>query len=438
MLVFFGLTVYLVAWSAVQSSVERDLRVRLSGLEGFLDENLPRHPPSRLAHEFSEEAELRPGDEMVRVFEDSGKLLFQTEPIRNVPRPHQPVRFAVFSAASILNEPVRILTAQIRANNHRWYTVQLGAPLGWAYHALDRIRLVMIVLLPAMLALASLGGYWMSTRALAPVQQIIELARAMGHDDLSHRLPVPRSGDELQTLSETLNGMIDRIEQAFRRVAQFTADASHELRSPIAFVRTAAEVALLRPRDVDTYRQSLSDILIEAEHTSELIEDLLTLARADSGHVPRMVEVDLRTPLQAACARAQAWAARKEIAFAVNICEAPAWSLGDVSALRRLFFILIDNAVKYTPARGRVTVRLTASEDFHSVTVIDSGIGVPPEDIPHIFERFFRSDRTRQREIGGTGLGLAIARWIATVHQAEIAANSQVNSGSAFTVRFKA
>jgi signal transduction histidine kinase len=265
----------------------------------------------------------------------------------------------------------------------------------------------------------------------------VEDARTIGANNMSRRLLVPATGDELQRLSETLNDMMTRLELAFRRIMRFTADASHELRAPFALIRGTAEVALLESRDAETYRAALHDILFEGERTSKLIEDLLTMARADSEASQLAMEpVDLSEPLLQACVHGVSLAESKEIHFDWNVPEDAAIVVGDQDALRRLFLILIDNAVKYTPPGGSARVELDVNDRETHVAVRDTGIGIALEDLDHAFERFYRADKARQRDLGGAGLGLSIARWIADAHNAGIWVESALNRGSAFHATF--
>jgi signal transduction histidine kinase len=264
------------------------------------------------------------------------------------------------------------------------------------------------------------------------VDAITSTARSIGEHNLSRRLQIPRTGDELQRLSETFNQMMDRLEAAFKRITQFTADASHELRTPVALMRTAAELSLRRQRNEADYKEALSQILEEAERMSVLIESLMTLARMDSGsETLNLKRVDLASILRGVCTQSETLAESKQIRFQYDLPAEAVPVDADELAIRRLFLILIDNAIKYTAAGGLVHVKLETDGRHAVVEVGDTGIGIPNEDIPHIFERFFRADKARSREIGA-GLGLSIARWIADVHNANIEVDSILGAGSCF------
>jgi heavy metal sensor kinase len=300
---------------------------------------------------------------------------------------------------------------------------------------LTAFKWALLLLTPVVLAAATIGGVWMSRRALRPVDQITATARSIGERNLGDRLPVPDTDDELQRLSETLNQMLERIERAFLRVTQFTADASHELRTPIALIRTTSELALRKQRSEPEYREALNEVHGESVRTTDLIENLLTLARADAGKARlERTSVDLGHVVVEVSEQAQKLAGEKEISLA---CDVPPKSLtisGDRGTLRRLFFVLLDNAVKYTPRGGHIHVSACDEAQRAVVEVRDSGIGIHEEDLTHIFERFYRSDKSRSRDSGGAGLGLSIAKWIVESHGGEIRVTSQPERGSTFRV----
>ena len=436
LLVFAG-AVEFAAKAAINGSVDYDLQMRLESLNSFMQDQIPRFPRARLPHQFSEHSALSPGGERMQIADRAGNWVFQSETMRSLHLRAADSRTPEGPATQILEGlPVRVRAAVVLVNGESYY-VQLATVMSASYVALDRLRRVLLALIPLMALAASVGGNWVSRRALAPVDGIIRNARSITLQNISGRLPVPQTKDELQRLAETLNEMIDRLELAFRRVTRFTADASHELRAPVAFIRATAEIALLESRPPKRYRSALGDVLVEAKRMTKLIEDLLTLARADAGssHLA-MLPTDLSEPLRDACQQGIVLAQAKQIQFSRRIQEGPAAALGDADALRRLFLALIDNAVKYTPAKGNVEVEMTRGGGRIEVIVRDSGIGIAPEDVDQIFERFYRADKARQRDSGGTGLGLAIARWIATVHSAEIEVESTLNLGSTFRVRF--
>ena len=325
------------------------------------------------------------------------------------------------------------------------FLIATGAPMKEVRETLRALRNYLLLLAPLVLIISAIGGHWLSHRALAPVDALTRTARNISGHNLSNRLEKLDTGDELQRLSDTLNDMLDRIEKVFLRITQFTADASHELRTPISLMRTEAEVALRRARDSHAYREALQHILNETEKTSVLIEELLALARADSGSESlKRQPVELGELLRDCVQGWQPLAARAGHELALRSSDAGyVWVVADESALRRVLSILLDNAVKYTPARGHIDVTLDVNFDVKQddrepqavVSVSDSGIGISAEEQAKIFERFYRVDKARGRAAGGAGLGLAIARWIVERHGGSITVESATDKGSKFSVQ---
>jgi signal transduction histidine kinase len=292
------------------------------------------------------------------------------------------------------------------------------------------------------LLIAGVAGYWISGRAIAPVSDIIAAARSMDSSRLSERIAVPPTGDEIQQLAETMNGMLARIEDGFQRIRQFNANASHELRTPLAIIRANAEVALLDRGDKSgrSAREALRRILKEAERDTVLLENMLQLARADAPmeRMPRK-SVDLRASLAAACSDIRPLAEARGLELRVTSADTACLSEGDEEQLRRLWLILLDNAVKYTPPGGSILAcAATAADGRPFVVVTDTGIGIAREHHTRIFEPFYRVDKARSRDEGGAGLGLALARHIATSHGAVFDLESELGRGSRFCVTLPA
>jgi heavy metal sensor kinase len=292
-------------------------------------------------------------------------------------------------------------------------------------------------MVPLLLVGATAGGYWISKRALDPVDEISRAAQRISIENLADRLPVPETGDQLQRLTETLNEMFSRLEAAVRKIKQFTADASHELRAPIALIRTTAEVAAQkRDRPANEYLEALDDILEESERTSQVVDSLMLLARADAGKEDMEREViDAASIFRAAVEQGDKLARIRGLHYSASIPDHPIWVQADPEALRRALLILLDNAGKYTPEGGSVRVDLSTDNETAKITVSDTGIGIAPADIPHIFDRFWRADKARSRSQAGAGLGLSIAKWIAETHAGSISVESEFGKGSVFSLR---
>jgi heavy metal sensor kinase len=344
------------------------------------------------------------------------------------------VRGRSFEDREYDRRPFRFVTQRIEANG-RAYTLQTGVSIDDVAETLTLFRRYLMVFAPLLLLGAAAGGYWLSRRALAPVDAIVKTARAVSGTNLGSRLEKLDTGDELQRLSDTLNEMLDRIERAFLRVTQFTADASHELRTPISLMRTEAELALRKSRGEAEYKDALRHILLEAERTTGLIEELLALARADSGRETLNVRaVDLRETVRTIAHDWRPVAAIRNLQFSESIATSDCFVQADETALRRVINILLDNAFKYTLPPGTVQLVLAQRQGRATITVRDSGVGIAAEEQNKIFERFYRVDKARSRELGGAGLGLSIAQWIVLQHQGSIQVESHAGQGSLFRV----
>lgn len=435
----FGVGMWIALRQHLYGIANDALGAQAEDLTHFLRSQKERNwPVPKLREETAETYDLEHSGNFLQIRDQDGNWIFRAPLLEQnqfaSPAPAT-VKGRFFQDVQLGGKPFRFITQRIEANG-RSYTVQTGLPIGQIAATLNLFGRSLLMLAPLLLLAAGSGGYWLSRKALRPVDAITRTARSIGGTNLSDRLEKLTTGDELQRLSDTLNQMLGRIESAFLRVTQFTADASHELRTPVSVMRTSAELALRKPRTDAEYRDSLAQILAESEKVSQLIEQLLVLARADaaSPSIP-MHRIDLAEPLRNACLHSKVAADAKGLAFREFIQARPLWVQGDAASLERLFLILLDNAVKYTPTGGQIEVRLTSEDQFAVAEVRDTGIGIAPEDIPRVFDRFYRADPARTRESGGIGLGLAIGRWIAQAHQGEIQIESGGSQGSVFRVR---
>jgi heavy metal sensor kinase len=430
----FGISAYLEMRHSIHRTVDEELVIRAEGVHQLIERTIQRGRPEDLPEGLREHTELRAGGALLQVSDDQGNWLYRSTVMSDykVPRPaalpRRPVDF-------LGNEiPLRVWSEKVNVGGQN-YLIQSAFEMDDFYEALDHFALLLFISIPTLLLLAAAGGYWISTRALAPVDQITQTARTISAQNLSSRLVVPQTGDELQRLSETLNGMLDRLEASFKKITQFTADASHELRTPVAVMRTRAELSLRKARSADEYRDVIAEVLTELEKTSALIEQLMFLARADSGaEMLHFSPTNVAEVLREACHQGSALAEAKQVDFEEKISSDSMWIEGDASSLRRLFLILIDNAVKYTPSNGQVEVSLHRSNGFAVAEVRDTGIGIAETDLPNVFERFYRADKARTRESGGVGLGLSIGRWITEVHDGKIEVQSSPGHGSKFQI----
>lgn len=296
----------------------------------------------------------------------------------------------------------------------------------------------MVVILPIVL-LASVGvGYWLADRSLRPIQDMMdELEAITDGTGLHRRLMVPRSGDELARLALEVNGMLARLEQSFSGLRRFTADASHELKTPLMVVRAGVERALTNPGAPADSIELLDETLNQINRMSELVETLLTLARADEGRAPLAVqEVDLRDLVAEAVETAGILGEAAGITVSSRLPEHPVLFAVDSARIRQLLLNLVTNAIKYTEEGGSVALELAEQATSVVITVRDTGLGIAAGDLPHVFDRFWRADQVRSRteEHSGFGLGLAISRWIVEAHGGTVAVQSRPGRGTVFTV----
>jgi heavy metal sensor kinase len=315
------------------------------------------------------------------------------------------------------------------------YLVLAVEPLDEVAADLALLRRVLFLALPLLIGLAGIGGYWLVSRNLAPLAGMASQARRITHSNLETRLDAGTTADELVVLAASFNELLSRLEQAFDQMRRFVADASHELRTPISIIRGEADVALSHDRSAAEYQQTLAVILDESRRLSRLVDDLLNLARADAGRVKLQVqEFYLNDLLSECCRSAATLASTRRIALHCRSSEDLAFR-GDEELVRRMVMNLIDNAIRYTPEGGSVTAALESNGAGLAIRITDTGVGISAEAAPHVFERFYRSDKARSRQDGGFGLGLAIVKWIADLHNGAVELESTRGVGSTFTVR---
>jgi heavy metal sensor kinase len=324
----------------------------------------------------------------------------------------------------------------------RTYTLVVLQSLHAQYELMEDIRDTFLWAIPIALLLASLGGYFLARKSLAPISAMANQARGMGAADLHLRLHVANERDELGQLAHTFNQLLDRLEASFEQQRRFMADASHELRTPVAILRGEAEVTLSKPeRSPGEYRETLAILREESQRLAHIIEDLFTLARADAGQFPLTLRDAYLDELAAeTLVRARSLALSKNIALIPTI-EANLPIHADEALLGRMLLNLLENAIKYSPPGSTVELACRRKGDSYVLSVSDNGSGIPAELQPRIFERFFRADKARSRsegETGGAGLGLSIARWIVEAHRGQLVLTRSDASGSTFTVTLPA
>src|SRR5262252_9540106 len=347
-----------------------------------------------------------------------------------------------------VDDGLHLVVRRVRTSPQSAVFIVISQPFGDASNDAELLAGVLGAAVPLALILAAAGGWFLARKSLAPIVIMSERARRISAENLGERLPVVNPRDELGQLAATFNELLSRLDDAFTRQQeafaqqrQFMADASHELRTPLSVIRATSEVTLDEPDcEAGEYREAMATVGEQARRLTRIVEDLFTLARADAGQ--RAIERKsfyLDELVTEAARAASVLASRKGVEMEYAPApEAPFH--GDEGLLRQMILNLLDNAIKHTPAGGRVRLSLGRRDSKYAITVEDTGAGVPAEARPHIFRRFYRVDKARSRAVapdgGGAGLGLSIAQWIAEVHNGRLELARSDETGSAFIASF--
>ncbi|MDH3453667.1 MAG: ATP-binding protein [Desulfuromonadales bacterium] len=332
---------------------------------------------------------------------------------------------------------LRLLSYPLVENGRLLGVVQVGQELGPLHQTIEELRLIYLVVGPFAIFWLCLGCWLLAERTIAPIIEVTEAAQGITADNLSRRLPLGNYQDELAQMVSCLNQMLDRLEKSFRRVRQFSGDASHELRTPLTILRGETEVTLRWAKTPEEFRDMLHSNMEEIDRMERIIESLLTLAKSEVGELTlEMKELSLSDLVQELYLQSSLLCETKHIEVQLLLeVDEEIRIRGDDLRLRQMFLNVISNGIKYTPEYGHMEITLAMDDGFARVDVSDSGIGIPAEHLPHIFDRFYRVDKARNRMDGGTGLGLAIVKWIVEAHGGIIKVTSEVNKGSSFSVR---
>lgn len=311
----------------------------------------------------------------------------------------------------------------------------ISRPINDIEIALERLFSILCWAVPLTIVLAGGGGVFLARQVFCPIEKITETAKKIEESDLSRRIDVT-SKDELGRLATTLNQMIARLESAFIRQKDFTSDASHELRAPLTVIQAESTLSLQRPREAQEYRKSLEMIAQESEHLAAIINQLLTLARADAGKEQQVFEIiNMADFVRDLCSDVDIVCQEKKLTLKLERFD-ESFVMGDTRSLRNLFHNLLDNAMRYTSEGGSITVMVHQKDTRVVVSIKDTGIGIATDEQSLIFERFYRVDKVRSRSVGGSGLGLAICNNIIKGHGGSIRVESEPNKGSTFHVTF--
>ena len=386
--------------------------------------------------------ELAVLDKFFQIFSPAGKITIQSPHIRSrdilLSRTALEAALAgktTFESVRFPGDPpLRLVSVPVKQGGELVSIVRVGTSLQPVEETLHRLLIVLLVTVPVALMAALAGGWFLARRALRPVEAIALAAQRIAAGDLTQRLTVPPSSDEVGRLAVTFNEMIARLEASFRQIRQFTTDASHELRTPLTVMKGETELALRRPRSAEDYQRVLESSLEEIDRMTRIVDELLFLSRADLGEVKlESIPVRLDTLVEDIHRQATLLGQEQDVQVTLGTVT-PATVRGDELRLRELLLNLVDNAIKYSQPGGKVEISLVTEGTIARLSVLDHGIGIPPEAQRRIFDRFYRTDAARAHAKKGTGLGLSICKWIAEAHHGRIEVQSTEGEGSRFTV----
>lgn len=416
-LLFVALVVFAAAATQLLRSrliddVHAALDQRIHGVENFLRRETTATTAHMIPEEIAEYAFTQPEGHLIDVRDESGNILLRGE---TTPAPYA-TREDVFDIYG------------------KRYHVRASASLALVESAIGELWRLFLGLAPVLLAVAMGIGYWVSGRALAPVDAMTRVARAIRLSNLSERLYVSPARDELSRLAQAWNETLGTLEESVTRIQRFTTDAAHELRTPLTAIRTTAELATRRERSAGEYRRSLEEIRTISERMSALVDRLLALARGDTAVTAPSEASDLGRAVRATTDELGSLFAEKGVSLTIDTPPAAVHAAAEEGEVRRILSSLLENALHYTPAGGQVVVAVSEDEQALRLDVTDSGCGIAAESLPHIFDRFYRVDPSRARASGGCGLGLAIAQQIARRNGSRLTVDSTPGKGSRFSL----
>lgn len=399
--------------------------------------NLPQNFDIFLEHFFG----IKTSGNFIQLMDGYGKIVFTSSTLgkNHLPLSAQTYHHSIAGNATyetiknIGQYPVRIVTFPLMENGRLISILQVGAPLQESTTALNALFYILIFGIPLAVILASGVGWFLAKKALSPVDVVTGLARKIEAGSLNERLDVSGPKDELGRLAKTFNDMIARLELSFKQMKQFTADASHELKTPLTVLKGEMEIALKTEKTVEGFKEVIKSSLEEIDRMSAIVKSLLNLAKLDSRVRLPNDNIKLDWIVEERFNQTMPLAKDKGIDMVMAKKESVI-IMGDKLGIGQLLFNLIYNAIKYTSKDGRIEISLEQSDNWAIIKVIDTGIGIAEEDLPHIFDRFYRVDKARTTGAGGVGLGLSICKEIAEAHGGKIEVESEAGKGSVFKV----
>jgi heavy metal sensor kinase len=440
--VLVGVATYLALQKSLIGALKETQLRRARQISELVRQDVERQDEARIGQEVEVRYAPAINDRFVRISQRDGVRLYLSAAPNNqsfepgtVPPPAWPSASEGSRQVNLLGGRKLLLTAHaLHLAGGRDFLVETGAPMDSVQADLKKWLLFLATMLPLIMAVGIGGGFILLKRALVPVDRITASAERISSQNLSERLPVPQTGDELERLSLALNRMIERLDSAFQYSRRFVADASHELRTPLTVLQGELESLVKQPHLTTPWRDRVGSALEEVERLARIVEGLFAISRLDAGEAAaERVPLDLAQLVSATAEQMSLLAEDKSIELTCEASDA-VWVIGDRARLKQVVVNLLDNAIKYTPQSGTVTLKVGQEHGHAVLEVADTGIGIPPEALPRVFDRFFRVDPARSREFGGAGLGLSIVKSICTAHHGRIEATSKCGRGSRFRV----
>jgi len=440
--VCFGGYTYLGFKQYLLRSLQQTLLRRAHQIASTILAEMPEKGEAYVSSEIQARYAPELNERIMRITDISGRIIYAS---KNAGELSQPPRVS-FGESEIETYPVRreettpdkehlqVVGIGYRLSNGARYVVEVGAPENDLFDALDGLLLTLLLGFPIFIGVTSIGAYILLGRALRPVDEIVHSAERITLQNLSRRLPVSATGDEVERLSLALNRMIQRLDEAFQVTSRFSADASHELRTPLTIMRGELEALLKEGRFTEEQTQQIESILEEAERLTQIVEGLLTISRLDAGETQVSKDpLDLSELVSTTVEQMKPLAEDKSLSI---VCETSRDVMVEVNEvrLRQVVVNLLDNAIKYTPEGGKITVRIKAAPHRAILEVTDNGIGISGEALPHVFDRFYRSAQVEARKARGTGLGLSMVQSIVEAHGGKVTVESCESQGSTFWV----
>jgi heavy metal sensor kinase len=440
-LLLFGVSVYIGLEHYLDSTLEGTLVSQSRTIASQLLTQLPGKRANWLASEIDEAFAPEINGSLIRVTRDDGQIVYRSgspkdgvSDFSQFPPPVAGAKDTIRKVRIAGNRQFLVYSMLFTSPDGIHYVIENGAPYQQVQVVLHGLLLTFAIYMPFIVSIAVGGGYWLMRQSLRPVQQITDRAERITSSNLSERIPVIRTGDELERLSTSLNRMIARLDDAFTHINRFSADASHELRTPLTILRLELEGILQKHSFSPTLADEIGSALEETYRMSRIVESLLAISRLDAGEIKiEKARLDLGLLTESTVDAMQLLAEEKCISLN---CFAPAGIFveGDRTRLQEVIVNLTDNAIQHTPKGGQVEVRVRKESGNAVLEVADNGAGILAEALPHIFERFYRADKARSRSSGGTGLGLSIVKAICAAHGAEIKVTTEEGKGSCFRV----